>query len=162
MRRFTFLSLILFCGIFIVYAVKAEVPTEELKLYVVDAEMLHLIPVEISIKQSSADKQARSVIAALIRGHDDNPKIRRLIPDIRNCMSVSLRDSTAYVNITDKMIRNHPEGRDLERLTVYSIVNSLTSIDGIDNVRFTINGSVRKNFMGYMDMRQNFVYKSIV
>lgn len=154
--------MIVTCIVTIGYAVRADMPTEEVKLYVVDAEMLHLIPVEITIREASADKEARSVIAALIRGFDDNPKIRRLIPDIRGCMSVKVEGNTAYVNITDAMIRNHPESRGLEQLSVYSIVNSLTGIRGIDNVRFRINGKVRKDFMGYMDMRKCFVFKSFV
>ena len=42
-------------------------------------------------------------------------------------------------------------------LMVYSIVNSLTEIDGIVNVRFTIDGRVQKDFVGYLDMRETFI-----
>ena len=67
-----------------------------------------------------------------------------------------MNGKTAYVNIKEKMISSHPDGRELELLTVYQIVNSLTSIEGIENVRFSINGRVQKNFMGYLDMREIF------
>ena len=48
------------------------------------------------------------------------------------------------MDIKQELADKHPEGRDLELLTVYSIVNSLTGLDGIVNVRFTIEASVRK------------------
>ena len=162
MKKFVFIVLILVSAATLVFAVREDMPTEELPIYVVDAEMMHLIPTEISVRRSDAQDEARDVIAALIRGFDDNPKIRRLIPKIRGCMSVRVEGNTAHVNITKAMIRNHPENRDLERLTVYSIVNSLTSIRGIDNVQFTVDGKIRRDFMGYMDMRGAFAFEKVV
>jgi hypothetical protein len=55
------------------------------------------------------------------------------------------------------MVEAHPEGRELELLTIYSIVNSLTGIEGISTVRFTINHEITKDFMGYVDMRETFI-----
>lgn len=162
MKKFMFFIMLLTCAAVIGSAVRADMPTEELKLYVVDAEMLHLIPVDITVRKADKAGEARAVISALIRGFDENPKIRRLIPDIRGCMSVKVAGNTAYVNITESMIKNHPDGRDIEKLTVYSIVNSLTAIRGIDSVKFTINGRPGRKFMGYMDMRASFAFESFV
>lgn len=131
--------------------------TIEVKLYFVDAGIMRLIPISARICKTDTEHEAKSVLNALISGRDDNPKIRRLIPDIKKCMSVRVNGSTAYVNITQKMIDAHPDGRELEILTVYQIVNSLTSIDGITNVRFKINSQTQKNFMGYLDMRETFI-----
>lgn len=131
--------------------------TIEVKLYFVDAGIMRLIPISAKICKTDTEHEAKSVINALIAGRDDNPKIRRLIPDIKKCMSVRVNGNTAYVNITQKMIDAHPDGRELEMLTIYQIVNSLTSIDGITNVRFKINSQTQKNFMGYLDMRETFI-----
>ena len=162
MKKIVFLVLILTCAATIAFARNEDKPTETIKLYVIDAEMMHLIPTEITIKETDTHGEAREVIAALIRGFDENPKIRRLIPKIRGCMSVRVEGNTAHVNITKAMTKNHPEGRVLEQLTVYSIVNSLTSIRGIDNVQFTVDGKIRRDFMGYMDMRGAFAFKDVV
>lgn len=132
-------------------------PMTAVTLYFVDAQMLRLLPVKTYIKDAKPQKKAEIVIRELIRGRDDNKKIRRLIPNIKNCMSVKVEDGIAYVNIKKKMAENHPDGRDLEVLTVYSIVNSLASIDGIVNVRFTIDGKVQKDFKGFVDMRETFI-----
>ena len=161
-KKIMFFVLILTCAATIAFARNEDKPTEVIKLYVVDAEMMHLIPTEITIRQTDTQGEARAVIAALIRGFDENPKIRRLIPKIRDCMSVKVDGNTARVNITQAMVKNHPEGRDSERLTIYSIVNSLTSIQGIDNVQFTVDGKIRRDFMGYMDMRGAFAFENVV
>ena len=162
MKKIVFFVLILTCAATIVFAHNEDKPVEILKLYVVDAEMMHLIPTEITVRETDAQGEASEVIAALIRGFDENPKIRRLIPKIRGCMSVRVEGNTAHVNIRRAMVENHPDGRVLEQLTVYSIVNSLTSIRGIDNVQFTVDGKIRRDFMGYMDMRGAFAFESVV
>ena len=134
-----------------------SIPQKEVRLYFTDAQILKLLPVRVQIPELSTEEQAKLVIDALIEGDDDNLKIRRTIPDIRGCMSVKVRDEIAYVDIKRSMVENHVEGRDMELLTVYSIVNSLTSIKGITNVRFTVQGKVSKDFMGYLDMRETFI-----
>lgn len=131
--------------------------TEEIKLYFVDAEMMRLIPVSAVIPKSNTQKMAQYVVDELIEGRDDNPKIRRIIPKEKRCMTVKVKDKIAYVDIKKEMIDAYPDGRDLEMLTIYSVVNSLTGIDGIVNVRFTIDGKAQKEFKGYLDMRETFI-----
>ncbi len=131
--------------------------TIETRIYYVDSEMLRLIPVRTSVPKMSARKTAERVIKKLIEGYDSNPKIRRIIPKDEQCLKVSVKDNIAYVDIRGELSENPPEGRDLEMLMVYSIVNSLTEIDGIINVRFTIDGEISRKFVGYLDMRETFI-----
>lgn len=137
------------------HGVKTE--TVETKVYFVDAEMMRLISVKTPIPKANTERMAQKVLDELISGHDDNPKIRRIIPKIDNCMSVKVVDDIAYVDIKSEMTDGHPDGRDLELLTVYSVVNSLTGIDGITSVRFTVDGKVQQKFKGYLDMRETFI-----
>lgn len=162
MRKIVFFVLLTICVGVIVFSCREELPVTSTDLYVVDAELMRLIPIEVEMCKTDKDGQAKFVIERLISGFDENPKIRRLIPDIKNAMSVKVKGSTAYVNISNKMVKNHPDGRVLEKLTVYSIVNSLTEIDGINSVRFTVNKKVTKKFMGYLDMRNIFRKEDVV
>lgn len=134
---------------------KAEMT--EIQMYFVDAEMMRLIPIKTMIPKADAERMAKTVLDELVEGRDDNPKIRRLIPNINGCMSVKVVKNIAYVDMTEEMVNVHPDGRDIELLTVYSIVNSLTCIDGIAGVRFTIEGKAQKDFKGYLDMRETFI-----
>lgn len=135
--------------------IKTEVT--EIKMYFVDAEMMRLIPVRTSIPEMSAERTAKRALELLIEGHDDNPKIRRIIPDKKNCMTVKVKNEIAIVDIKKEMLEERLEGRDIELLAVYSIVNTLTGIDGITNVKFTIEGKTQRDFMGYLDMRETFI-----
>ena len=79
------------------------------------------------------------------------------IPNVKHGIKVKVLDRIAYVDIKQELVDKHPDGRDLELLTVYSIVNSLTGLDGVVNVRFTIDGKRQKDFKGYIDMRETFI-----
>ena len=135
----------------------AHVPVTETRLYFVDAEMMRLVPVKTSIPEGSVARKAQRVLDELVEGRDKNYKIRRIIPKIEGGLKVRMDGETAYVDISRSIAENHPEGRDLEVLTIYQIVNSLTEIDGVKMVRFTIDGAVQQDFMGYIDMRETFV-----
>lgn len=126
-------------------------------IYFVDSEMMRLVPVELPVKKMSAQKTANFVIDELIKGRDDNKKIRRLIPNIKGCVKVKLKHDTAYVDLSEQLVQSQPDGRDLEILTVYQIVNSLTSVEGIETVKFTIAGEEQENFKGFIDMRETFI-----
>lgn len=150
--------LILAAGLGIILANVNNTPSMVgVKIYFTDSQMMRLLPVQVFIADSTPQKKAEKIIDELIQGRDDNPKIRRTIPKMKDCMSVKVKGSTAYVNLTKKMAEEHPDGRDNELLTVYSIVNSLTEIDGINTVRFTVDGKTSKDFMGYIDMRETFI-----
>lgn len=140
-----------------VYARGARVNTIEARLYFVDAEMLRLVPVTMSIPEGKTQRMAQRVCDELVKGRDENPKIRRVIPKVKKGLTVKVKDSCAYVNISRELAENHPDGRDLEILSVYQIVNSLAALDGVVTVRFTVDGEVTHDFMGYLDMRETFV-----
>lgn len=151
-------SLILAASLTVILAFANNTPPMVgIKIYFIDAEMFRLLPVQIFIADSTPQKKAERVIDELILGRDDNPKIKRTIPKLKNCMSVKVNGSTAYVNLTKEMKEAHPDGRDGELLTIYSIVNSLTEIEGISTVRFTVENRTEKDFLGHVDMRETFI-----
>ena len=141
----------------VAHARGAHLVRTDVKLYMIDAEMLRLIPVKIKIPEGETQRMAQRLLDELVDGRDDNPKIRRLIPKIEGCLTANVEDNNVTVNISGEVIKKHPEGRDLELLTVYQIVNTLTELKDIKTVRFTIDGKTQRNFMGYLDMRETFV-----
>lgn len=153
---FVFILLAAFCAVTVSFG-KNTVQTTEVRLYYTDTQILKLIPVRTQIQMLDAEGQAEIILKMLIEGQDENLKIKRTIPKIQGGMSVYVKDGIAYVDIKKGMIEKHADGRDIELLTVYSIVNSLASIKGVNNVRFTVCGKKQKNFMGYLDMRETFI-----
>lgn len=156
MRKIFLLSAILICTLFIVGSFTSTVSTE-VKLYFVDASMQRLIPSDFTVKTKNTDKAAKAVIAELVKGRSGNDKIIQLIPNVKNGLTVKVKSSTAYVNMSEEFVRLHSDAKPHELLTIYSIVNSLTSIKGIVNVKFTVNNKIQKDFKGFCDMRETFI-----
>ncbi len=129
---------------------------ETVDLYFVDSELMMLIPSTYYIPDVSREKAAKKVISELISGRDDNDKIMRIMPKIKNGVTVKVKNDTAYVNLSNEFVQTHTDNAHKEILTVYSIVDSLTSIDGIKKVRFTIGGKEQAKFKGNIDMREVF------
>ncbi len=161
MRRMTVLAVLL-----VLFAVAvgsktslqtAKTGNPNAELYFVDSAMLRLVTEDFQVGHVSRQKAAEKVLEELIRGRDENPKILRLIPNIKKGMTVKVKNNVATVNLTPEFVEAHSAERQHELLTVYAIVNSLTSIDGITNVKFTIDGKVEKRFKGFIDMRETFI-----
>lgn len=126
------------------------------QIYVVDASLIRLISLDCDLVENDTSVMASEMITRLIDGFDSNRKIRRIMPEKRRAMSVKVEGRTAIVNLRTKYFERLPQNKEFEQLFVYQTVNSLTSIDGIDYVRFTVDGKVRKEFAGFLDMREIF------
>ncbi len=127
------------------------------QIYYVDRSMLRLIPINLGLGKTTTKKAAEQMVEKLIEGKDENSKIFRVIPFEKDCMSVKLKNKTAIVNLKKSFIKNKPENKIHGLLAVYSIVNSLTSIEGIDTVQFIIDGKEDKGFVSGLDMRETFI-----
>lgn len=157
MKRIIIFFMLIFAVTIFTASCGNHLETRDINIYFPDKNTMTLTPVQTTITAASPHEAAEAILNSLIAGHDDNPDILRLIPKTENCMTVRVDGSIAYVDITQAMIDNHPDDYDSEMLTVYSIVNSLTNVNSIVNVRFTINGEKQKNFKGNIDMRETFI-----
>ena len=129
---------------------------EAVELYFVDSELMMLIPSTFYLPDVSREKAAKKVVSELINGRDSNDKIMRIMPKIKGGITVKVKNDTAYVDLSNEFVQAHTDNPHKEILTVYSIVDSLTSIDGIKKVRFTIAGKEQAKFKGNIDMREVF------
>lgn len=159
MRKLVFF-IIIFAGaaLFAVACSRSEdVPMADTELYFVDARLNRLLPYTESIIDAEPEDMAQDALNKLVTGRDGSDSVRRIIPDIEDSLSVRVKDNVAYVDISSDIKKEMHYSRDIERLFVYQIVNTLTSIKGIRFVRFTIDGAIHKDFLGFYDMRD--VYK---
>ena len=161
MKKFVFFFIISCCIICIAAACSRsdEAPTVGAKLFFIDAELNRLLAYEDELPDADKEHMARTAIEKLKVGRPDNEKIRQLLPRGKEKVTVEVRgDNIAYVDLERSIAEQLPRSRDIERLFIYQIVDTLTSIKGIRYVRFTVDGSIRKDFMGYYDMRETYRY----
>lgn len=70
--------------------------------------------------------------------------------------AVKVEKDTAVVDISKEFVEKHAGGSAAENLSVYSIVNTLTAINGITQVEFTVDGKKAPEFKGHMDLSKPF------
>lgn len=160
MRKIIFLF-IMAAGVvcFAISGAKPEqLPETEITVYYVDSELNRLLPHKERVTDADTEHLASAAINLILDGRDGNAKIRRLIPNNDDYISVSVADNTAFVDIKSDMAADIPEGRDIEKLVIYQLVDTLTSLKGIRFVRFTVDGENKKDFMGYYDMRETYKF----
>ena|GEM_PF-5430542 len=61
------------------------------------------------------------------------------MPSNASLLSISIREGVCYLNFDESFVSGMEAGK--EELAIYAIVNSLTSLDGIEQVQFAINSS---------------------
>lgn len=157
MKKITVLLAFIGCLLLVISGYTPGNKAQDIKLYYVDSSMQRLIPTSASIKASNPDTAAKEALDMLVNGMKNNPKIMRIMPDVKKGLTVRVKNKTAYVNMSSEFVSEHSDARQHELLTIYSIVNSLTSIDGIVNVKFTIDNKEQKDFKGFCDMRETFI-----
>lgn len=92
---------------------------------------------------------ASTVINELIKGPSDDVSFKRTVPaEAKLLTPVSISGKVATVDMSKEFKTKHPGGKDAEKMTIYSIVNSLTELEGIEKVKFTIDGKAQKEYMG--------------
>jgi len=108
-------------------------------LYFSDSDAMYLVgePREIEIPSGVSAEEA--VIDELLAG----PRTDDLwgaIPDDTKLLSVETKSGVCTVNFSKEFIENSPGGTAAERMAIYSVVNTLTELDGIEKVQFLVEG----------------------
>lgn len=115
--------------------------TYRVLLYFSDSDYLRLIPEErvIPVKTSSPNQDmAKDVVEQLIAG-PSLPEHFATIPPETSIREVSTDGDICYVNLSaDVFLRTMAPDGDM-RLTIYSMVNSLTELDDIKRVQFLVD-----------------------
>lgn len=87
-------------------------------------------------------------------------KLRNVIPENTSLLSIYTQDSIAYVNFSRELIAEKVEEKE-EALIIYSIVNTLTSIEGIEKVQILIEGK-QVNFFNRYKIDEPLEFSQII
>jgi spore germination protein GerM len=119
-------------------------------LYFGDRQAMYLVP-----EEREAAKGAKSleevIVSELIKG-PESADLTRSVPEGTRLLSVSVVENVAYANFSKELQTKHWGGSAGETMTVYSIVNSLAKVDGVDKVQFLLEGEPMESLAGHIDM----------
>lgn len=125
-------------------------------LYYADSTGEKLVPEERSVYYNSNVPLEKVVVEQLIKGPKDL-EYKATLPSELNILSVTIQDEICYVNLDDSFTAQlgmatsnlSPE------LAVYSIVNSLADVCGVNKIQFSINGRTNVK-IGTIDLNHLF------
>lgn len=101
--------------------------------------------------KKSVNNLASIIVDELIEGPSAESGLKRTIPvgtKQRAKVKIDAATGIATVDLSKEFIDKHPGGKAEERMTIYSIVNSLTELKEIQKVKFLIEGKPSKEFKG--------------
>lgn len=113
--------------------------TESLTLYFANEDLLLSKEVR-AVETKSTDSVEKQIIQELLNGPDEDG-LSRTIPADTRVISVETKDNICYVNLS----REFGESMNTmleEQLKVYSLVNSLTELPGVDKVQILMEGTM--------------------
>lgn len=116
-------------------------------LYFADTGKTKLVKEYRKININDTRPVEQYIITELLKGPENKDNAKLLSSDT-GVLSVETTDGTCYVNFKQDFINKNTSSQNTENLIIYSIVNSLTERDNIENVQFLIEGKKTDKFGG--------------
>lgn len=105
--------------------------------------------IPMSDMKKPTNELASLIIKELINGPAKGSGLKATIPaEAKLRSNVKVDGGVATVDFSKEFKEKHPGGKNAEQLTIYSIVNSLTELKDISEVKFKIDGKSTKEFKG--------------
>lgn len=129
-------------------------------LYFADEQQTKLVKEIRYVDIKEAKKGTATLASVMVKELIAGPKakgLKGIIPEGTSLRApVAIEGRTATVDFTKEFIDNHPGGKELAELTIYSIVNTLTELKDIERVKIIINGKETKNFKDKVTLDSDF------
>lgn len=119
-------------------------------LYFADSEAMYVVAEKRKILlandvkvSSGGDSLEKQVFLELMKGPSAK-NLHATIPNGTKLLSINTKDGLCTINLSSEFIDNSPGGTASERMTLDSVVNSLTELDNVKKVQFLIDGKKRE------------------
>ncbi len=128
---------------------KAVVDKETVVLYFPDENGEYLVPERREIELQASISVERVIISELAKGPATEGLVR-VIPSDVNLISIETTDGVCFVNLSGDFVSSVASSSASTTMALYSIVNSLTELDGISSVQVLIDGKTGVEFGNYV------------
>lgn len=128
------------------------------RLYFADAQGRFLMEEQRSKPADIAMSQPEYILRSLITGPQSD-SLSPTVPKGTMLLSVSVQEGACLVDFSSEFLQNRPEQELQERMTVFSVVNSLTQLEEIDTVEILVEGNPVGRYL-YLNLAQPLVEDS--
>lgn len=136
-------------------------PKTAITLYFGDDNAEFLVAERRNVEISNNDTIEKVIMNELLKGPTVSGNIST-IPSETKVLSIETKDKVCFVNLSKEFADKHPGGTSAEKLTVYSIVNSLAELGTIDRVQFLIEGEKREEYVHMIFNEPIFPDKTLI
>ncbi|MCQ2418544.1 MAG: GerMN domain-containing protein [Clostridia bacterium] len=119
----------------------AQVQDTSVTLYFADAENRFLLPEQRSTEPLEEPEIPRYIVSQLIAGTQQRG-YGNTIPAGTRLLGIKTENGVCTVDFSAEFLTNSPQMHFAERMTVYSIVNSLTELDAVSSVQIVVEGEI--------------------
>jgi germination protein M len=153
-----FVAIFIVSGVFISVHATTQKVRETVTIYTVDNQSFILFADKavIEYEKDNIDDKANKTLKALAESAMNDG----LFPNVKNGMKVHIQDKTATVNFSNEFIKKYNGGSISEKMTMYSIINTLTSMPEIKRVNFLVDGKKDGELAGHMDLNKTYTFIS--
>lgn len=130
----------------------AQVQDTSVTLYFADAENRYLLPEQRSTEPLEESEIPRYIVNQLITGTKQRG-YGNTIPAGTRLLGIKTENGVCTVDFSAEFLSNGPQTHFEERMTVYSVVNSLTELETISSVQITVEGELVDRF-SYMSLAE--------
>lgn len=116
-----------------------------LTLYFANETGSALVGEELEVTYSNTASVEEFVLERLIAGPEEGG-MKKVMPDGTSLLGISVRDGVCYVNLSTEFLS--PLADVSGEVSLYAVVNSLTSLGNITQVQFSVDGSTDVQFGG--------------
>ena len=115
-------------------------PNALVRLYFADGQSRYLIEEQRSAPFDDDLNLPDYILRSLIEG-PQSESLHPTIPKGTVLLNVNIVDRVCLVNFSAEFLQNRPRNELDERMTVFSVVNSLTQLEEVDSVEILVEGS---------------------
>lgn len=121
----------------------------EVTLYFSDEQAMYLMPEkrQVTVRENNVGE---AVVSELIKGPGSS-SLKRTIPEDAKLLSLTVKEGIAYADFSKEIKNNNYGGSAGEIALIYSVVNSLAEVPGIESVQFLVEGAEVETLYGHMD-----------
>jgi germination protein M len=112
-------------------------------LYFSDSNAEFIVGEKRDIAVEAGESIEEAILRELFKG-PVNENLWDAIPDGTKLLSVSTKDDLCTVNLSKEYVDKSPGGTASERMAIWTVVDTLTEIEGVKKVQFLIEGKKRE------------------
>lgn len=123
---------------------------ETVTIYFPDKDGEKLVAVRREVEPQSSLSLERLIISELSKGPGNGSDLVQVIPSDIKVLSTETKDGVCFVNLSGDFVDRIPGGSSSTTMALYSIVNSLTELSGVNSVQILIDGKTGVEFGNYV------------